>query len=211
MNKERTIATLTLDGGALCFHFINTVYSWTDENTHEYLDSYDTLIAWCRKVEVLSEEKRRALLEAARNNSDQAGNALRKIKQVRELLYHFFSALAAHEPQRLQPGQLNQFNKIMGTALSRIRFTVQEGHISAGWDETETDLLAPLWPVMKSAYDILTLEDPHRIKECEVCGWIMLDHTKNNKRRFCSPLTCGSIEKSRKYYRKKRGTLNAER
>ena len=204
MSKERNINTLPLDGGALCFHFINTVHSWRGINLHEYLDSYATLLQWCNKVNILTGKSRKSLQQYAAKNSETADKALQKMKRVRELLYHFFSAVAAQEPQQIQEELLHKFNTVLSTGLSHIRFTIKGTHIEQDWEEDAADLLLPLWVVMKSAYDILTLEDHQRIKECGQCGWIFLDHTKNNKRRWCSPVTCGSMEKSKKYYHKKK-------
>jgi len=210
MSKERNITTLPLDGGALCFDFINTVYSWRGDHVHEYLSDYATLVQWCAKVNILSSRQRKQLQQHAAAHPGPAGRALEKMKQVRAVLYHCFAAVAAGRPQQLSKALLQQFNTEMATGLSHIRFIVKGPLLQQGWNETPADLLAPLWIVMKSAYDILTLEDPARIKECPACGWIFLDHTKNNKRRWCSPASCGSIEKSKKYYqKKKRGTAEA--
>jgi predicted RNA-binding Zn ribbon-like protein len=67
-----------------------------------------------------------------------------------------------------------------------------------------TDLYLPLRMALKSAYDILTGEEPRRIKECGACGWLFLDRSKNNARRWCDMQSCGSIDKSRRYYQRKK-------
>lgn len=209
MSKERNIDTLPLDGGALGFHFINTVHSWTGINLHEYLDSYAAVLQWCGKVEILSAKRRKLLLQYAAAHPEQGAKALEKIKRVRQLLYHFFSAIAAGNMDELPDEMLHKFNTVLSDALSHIRFSKKNTHLEQDWEEDNTDLLLPLWIIMKSAYDVLTGEDHERIKECPACGWIFLDHTKNNKRRWCNPLSCGSIEKSKKYYQKKKQeTLN---
>jgi predicted RNA-binding Zn ribbon-like protein len=204
MSKERNIDTLPLDGGALCFHFINTVNTWRGGNLHEYLDSYPTLLQWCSKVNILTAKNRKALQQHAARHPEAAVKALQKIKQIRKLLYCFFSAIAAGSPQQLKNEQVQQFNAMLSAALSHLCVTVKGTQVEQGWQQDAADLLAPLWVVMKSAYDVLTQEDHARIKECGICGWIFLDHTKNNKRRWCNPLSCGSIEKSKKYYHKKK-------
>jgi len=210
MSKERNIETLPLDGGVLCFDFINTVHSWReDEQQHEYLDSYTALIQWCAKVEILSAKKRKQLGQYAAGHAEQAGKALEKIKRVRQLLYQFFAVIAAGNVATLPDDLLHKFNTVLSDALSHIRFNKNKSHLEQDWEDNDADLLQPLWIVMKSAYDVLTGEDPQRIKECPACGWMFLDHTKNNKRRWCNPHSCGSIEKTKKYYQKKKQeTLN---
>jgi predicted RNA-binding Zn ribbon-like protein len=204
MSKERTIETLPLDGGVLCFDFINTVHSWKEENEHEYLDSYLALLQWSAKVAILSDQRRKQLRQYASRHAEQAGKALEKVKDVRQLLYQFFAAIAAGNIALLPDERLDQFNTALSNALSHIRFVKNNIHLEQDWEEDNTDLLQPLWVVMKSAYDVLTGEEPQRIKECPACGWMFLDHTKNNKRRWCNPHSCGSIEKTKKYYQKKK-------
>ncbi|MCF6404420.1 CGNR zinc finger domain-containing protein [Chitinophaga filiformis] len=204
MSKERSIATLSLDGGALCFHFINTVNAWRGPNLHEYLGSYEELIDWCRKVNILDEAQRMALLRYATSDEPAAATALQKLKRTRETLYHFFSAIAENDGITLAPAVLEKFNKALASALSRLQFEKTATGVQATLQRDDTDLMAPLWMVMKSAYDVLTNEEHVRIKECETCGWIFLDHTKNNKKRWCSPLTCGTTDKSKRYYQKKK-------
>ena len=204
MSKERSIGTLPLDGGALCFHFINTVNAWRGTNLHEYLGSYEDVIAWCRKVDILDETQRVALLQYAIQNETAATAALEKLKRTRETLYRFFSAIAENDGITIPATVLEKFNKALTNALSRLQFEKTDTGIGAILKQEDTDLMAPLWTVMKSAYDVLTNEEHGRIKECETCGWIFLDHTKNNKKRWCSPLTCGTTDKSKRYYQKKK-------
>jgi predicted RNA-binding Zn ribbon-like protein len=60
--------------------------------------------------------------------------------------------------------------------------------------------MEPLWVIYKDAFDIITTSPVNRIKECRSCGWLFLDKSKNNSRTWCNMQSCGSIEKSRRYY-----------
>ncbi len=202
MPKVRTIDTLPLDGGVLCFHFINTVYAWRGINFHEYLHDYETVIKWCKKVNILDAAKRRDLLTEAKLHPAKAVKALQQLKQIRETLYHFFSAIAAQDGKQISTRILYDFNSALTHSLSHLGFAVQRKQVELTWNNSSKDLLEPVWIVVKSAYDILTTQPRSRIKECSNCGWIFFDNTKNNKRRWCNPLSCGSIEKSKKYYQK---------
>lgn len=206
MSKVRSIATLPLDGGALGFHFINTVNAWRGPHIYEYLYSYGELMLWCEKVKILTPAHRKLLLQYADQHIEEAETVLHKLKKVRETLYQLFSAVAAMED--IPDTVLERFNRVLHPALSHIIFFPTPAGIQQGWKEDHKDLMYPVYPVMKSAYDILTQEDRTRIKECETCGWIFLDQTKNNKKRWCSPLTCGTMDKSKRYYHRKKD--NAE-
>ena len=209
MSKNRSINSLPLDGGALCFHFINTVNAWTGTaiQEHEYLSDYEEFIRWCEKVAILSEKTRKALSLFAGKNAEAAATALQKLKKIREMLYHFFSSVAADNGRTMDPALLERFNKTLSTAVTYLRFDITAEGIVNKVQEDAADLLTPLRIIMKSAYDILTTEDHTKIKECETCGWIFLDHTKNNKKRWCSPLTCGSMDKAKRYYQRKKTDL----
>ncbi|MBW8687533.1 CGNR zinc finger domain-containing protein [Chitinophaga rhizophila] len=204
MSKERSIATLPLDGGALCFHFINTVNAWRGYNAHEYLGSYTEVIEWCDKVDILDQAQRSALSEYAAQDEKATGIAMQKLLKAREVLYYFFSGIAENDGATLATGVLEKFNKALTSALAHLQFESSPAGMRAVLKQEYHDLLAPLWAVMKSAYDVLTTEEHSRIKECETCGWIFLDHTKNNKKRWCSPRSCGTADKSKRYYQRKK-------
>lgn len=201
MLKERTIKTLKLDGGALPFHLINTVYAWRGENLHDYLASYADVLEWCAKVGMLKKEALRQLKIAAEAQPAAASKAFQKIIQTRALLYGLFSAVADGDGQALAQ-VLPPFNKALHEALLHFAWAPSKGSFQFV-PQKELSLLLPLWIVLKGAHDILAIEDQTRIKECPRCGWIFLDTTKNGKRRWCNAQDCGSVEKSRRYYRKK--------
>lgn len=198
---KRSLDTLTLDGGVQPFHLVNTVYAWRGENLHEYLNSYADVLAWCAKVELLKKEPLRLLKKMAEANPIAAGKAFRKIMQTRKLLYRFFSALAAADETTLA-ALLPQYNKGVHEALAYFEWAPLKKELQFVLQK-EPSLLLPLWLVLKAAHDVLLTGNQTRIKECPRCGWIFLDNTKNNGRRWCSPQSCGSVEKSKKYYRKK--------
>jgi predicted RNA-binding Zn ribbon-like protein len=63
-----------------------------------------------------------------------------------------------------------------------------------------------LWPIVRSAAELLTSEDLGRVRRCgrEGCDWLFVDSSKNRSRRWCSMEMCGSRVKSRRYYYRKR-------
>ena len=185
----------------LPFHFINTVHAWRGENLHEYLNSYDDILAWCAKIGLLKKDSLRQLKKVAEAQPAAAGKAFQKIIKTRALLYRLFSAIAAADSATLAQS-LPLFNKGLHEALLHFYWTPSKGSVQFV-QQKELALLLPLWLVLKSAHDILLNEDQSHIKECPRCGWIFLDTTKNGKRRWCNPQECGSVEKSRRYYRKK--------
>lgn len=200
--KERSIDTLPLDGGALPFHLINTVHAWKGQNDHEYLNSYEDFLAWSAKVEVLKKAEVQELKRTAALHPAAAKKALQQVIESRLLLYRFFSTLASGNGRPLAL-LLTNYNDSVQKALAHFAWQPAGQELRFIRKKEPTDLLLPLWLVLKASHDLLLTEDQTRIKECAMCGWIFLDTTKNKKRKWCSPETCGSIEKSKRYYRKK--------
>lgn len=202
MSKERSIQTLSVDGNCLCFNFINTVHSRAEEEEpFEYLSSYRKLVKWCRRLEVLELNRIQILSDYAKDHPQKAKKVLSEMLEAREILYQFFSRVAAGK--EVQKAELEFFNEQLSQALTKLRFVSKGEELQLSW-ENETDLKEPLWRVMKSAFDVLTEGTFERIKECEACGWVFLDQSKNKSRRWCNMQTCGSIHKAKKYYHRKK-------
>lgn len=210
MSKDRSIQTMSIDGNCLVFNFINTVHSRADgAEPFEYLSSYEKLMEWCRRLEVLGGERIKELSSFADTHRKAGNKSLDEMITVREILYTFFSDIAAGDS--VKNSELNDINQVMSESLSKLRFKSEGKNLRLDWEDDELNLKEPLWRVMKSAYDVLTEESFERIKECEACGWIFLDQSKNRSRRWCSMESCGSIHKAKKYYhRKKREAENSD-
>ena len=59
--------------------------------------------------------------------------------------------------------------------------------------------------IVASAQSLLSSKEVARVKECPNCGWLFLDTSKNQSRRWCSMNTCGVHDKMRRYHKKLRG------
>jgi predicted RNA-binding Zn ribbon-like protein len=192
---EKTIESIPLDGGRLCLDFINTVYSWKTEERSDFLVDYQAFLVWCQRLAVPVIPK--AVLLKKYGPLEQAA-AWRKIIGVRGNLYEVFSAVAAQS----KPGRQveEDFNFCLSDALARQRIFFGPGAARVVIDAGKDELIGPVFHILKSCYDVLTRDEIGRIKQCSSCGWIFYDTTKNNGRRWCNPLTCGSMDKSKRYY-----------
>ena len=203
MQKERSIGTLTPVGGNLCCNFINTVYAWRGNNLHEYFETYDDFIAWCIKLQVGSSTQLNTLQNQAKQKPKASENALKKIKEIRLLLYRFLSATAAKNYKELKQ-LLPEVNVLISESMSHLGFELEKKRLILNFEQNQIDLLHPVWITIHSLYELLTAENADRIKECPRCGWIFLDTTKNGKRRWCAPAECGTADKMKRYYKRKK-------
>jgi predicted RNA-binding Zn ribbon-like protein len=198
MSKERNITNLPLDGGLLCLDFVNTVHTRKKAVFHEYLQNYGMFLQWCTKVNIVGSEELKALEEIVIHSPAKAITAYHHLMIARDVLYHFFSAKADNKP--VETDVLNEFNTFLSEAFQHIGFENSKDGIKQIWVNPQNELNAPLWKIMKSAYDILTAPEAKYVKECSACGWLFLDKSRTHSRRWCNPLECGSVDKATRYY-----------
>ena len=202
MSVPRTIRTITFDGGCLCFDFVNTVGSRLEDPLREYLPGYEDVLVFAQRQEILPEPILTQLGKYAGEHEKEATKVLAEIVAIRENMFQLFSAIA--HGKSIPPPVLKTFNRDLRVGFSHIEFKPEKDGLGIGWRIKENDLYLPLRMALKSGYDILTTQEPRRMKECSCCGWLFLDQSKNNTRRWCDMQACGSVTKSRRYYKRKK-------
>jgi predicted RNA-binding Zn ribbon-like protein len=153
-------------------------------------------------VDILPSEDAQHLLREAERRQAEADAALEYAIALRETIYRIFAAVANEESSSSQ--DLDLFNDALCEALTRLRIVpTSEGF---EWGETggEGSLKRMLWPVVRSAADLLTLKRLDRVKQCPGCGWLFLDMSRNRSRRWCTMQVCGNRAKARRYYERQR-------
>jgi predicted RNA-binding Zn ribbon-like protein len=199
-----------LRGGDLSLDFVNTVGWRLTDHPSEYLQSYEDLLDWARQAGVLTPEEREGLLRQAKLDPEGAQETLSRALALREAVHRVVSAAIAGEPQ--DGSALSAVNGELSIALSRLRVMSARGSYGWGWDWRENDgeapLDGPLWPVARSAAELLTSPKLGRVKVCagKGCGWIFLDESRNGSRRWCDSRDCGNRERVRRHLARKRAS-----
>jgi predicted RNA-binding Zn ribbon-like protein len=201
-------------GGVPCLDFVNTLAWRLTDRPVEYLGSYEDLLAWGRQAGLLAPEETEVLSGWAATDSEEARATLSRAVDLREAVHRVLSAAIAGEPQ--DEGTLSTLNRELSEALSRLRVAPAAGdaHVwtweRGGEASDGPPLERPLWPVARSAAELLTSSAKlSRVKVCggEGCGWMFLDESRNASRRWCDSRDCGNRERVRKYLsRKKRAS-----
>jgi predicted RNA-binding Zn ribbon-like protein len=199
--------TFELLGGSLCLDFINTVSGKRAIRPIERLHQYADLLSWSRQVGISTAAECRELLAQSLARPQEAANTFQESIKLREALFRIFTVVA----QRREPtsADLQLLNTLLARSLGHQRLATGSSRISLEWFRTERDLDCVLWPIVKSAADLLTSEETSRIRICEAtstdgCGWLFLDETRNRTRRWCSMKDCGNRAKARRHYRRHR-------
>jgi len=202
--KKRSAGNLELIGGRLCLNFANTVSSRTETPYREYLATYQDLITWSLHVDLLTDEDAEDLLGSAALRPELATTVLERAITLREVIYRIFWAIAdQRHPEQID---LDVLNTALHEALARLEVRSATEGFEWAWGVDEDSLDWMLWPIVRSAADLLTSDDVERVKKCagETCDWLFLDTSKNRSRRWCMMGVCGSRAKSRRYYRRKK-------
>ncbi len=197
-----------LAGGALCLDFANTLEHRLGGG-RESLRSYSDLLAFGVQTGSLAAADAEGLARRARRRPGPAAGALDRAIAAREDLYRIFSALAAGA--RPAPAELRGLNRALPAALARLRLVADGERIGWTWSGPADAFDRPLWPVLRSAAELLTSDDRERVRECDsrTCSWLFLDCSRNRSRRWCDMKTCGNRAKARRHYRRRRGLRGA--
>jgi predicted RNA-binding Zn ribbon-like protein len=184
---------LELAGNALCLDFTNTV-NVRPVPVRDYVSSYPDLLAWTEHAGGLPSSVVRGLRRA------EGGEAvLGRALALRDTVYAVFAAIAGKQaPPARDLGILSE------AYTDALAHAVLRGDGSAGYhlDWNPADLgraEAPLWPVARSAGDLLLSGPLERIGQCPSCGWLFLDTSRNGTRRWCNMAVCGSRDKMARY------------
>jgi predicted RNA-binding Zn ribbon-like protein len=202
MQPHKSIRTITFDGGCVCFDFVNTVDQRHSQPRLEYLCQYGDVLILSERLGILPADTLLDLGGYASSHPEVARSVLAEIIRVRENLFGLFSAIAAGKPVGV--AVLTAFNKDMRGVFSHLRFIEGEDIPQLAWTMESNDLYLPLRLALRSAYEILTDYSASRIKSCPSCTWLFLDASRNNSRRWCDMQVCGSMDKARRYYHRKK-------
>jgi predicted RNA-binding Zn ribbon-like protein len=98
-------------------------------------------------------------------------------------------------------------NNALAGSPARLQVLASGEKFEWQWLQNMDALDGMLWPLAWSAADLLTSAGLARVRQCarsEGCDWLFVDTSKNGSRRWCSMNLCGSRDKGRRYYRRKR-------
>ena len=203
MEKPRTETDFDPCSGALCLDLINTVSDWP-EASRDALPDYPALIAWGRQAGAVPDREADRLLRFAESHPKNAARALAGARDLRAGLHRVFTAIAADAPPSAQ--DLSRFNQMLADALARLQVSRSEDGFTWEWSTKEGGLDRVLWPVLRSAADLLTSDRRDRIRQCasDTCSWFFIDRSRGGQRRWCDMAVCGNRAKARRHYRRKK-------
>lgn len=186
--------TFSFDAGALCLDFANTCGD-RPRCSEEKLGSVEDLFGWGTAAGLVSHDETDRFL--ATGDGDEA---VREAVALREAIYSVCSALATGGvPHRRD---LATINSTLRAALPNLELGVRGGGCCWRWSDASTASDRIIWPVARSAADLLTGDMVGLLRECagDDCSWLFLDQSRNHRRKWCSMSSCGNRAKARRHY-----------
>jgi predicted RNA-binding Zn ribbon-like protein len=191
----RPIAAIRLDGGRLCLNFINTIHDRHAAEIEDYLQQPRHFIEWCIRAGALHPDDDIRVPRAMRKRAA----LMHDVWLLRQHLYALFTARIDTLP--LPAGALRGLDHWFHLASSGQSLGA-DGHLH--WRRDVRDAWLPLKRIALDALELLGDSSPSRLRRCAnttSCGWLFLDTSKNQRRRWCAMETCGTIEKMQRYRR----------
>ena len=184
-------------GGDPALDLVNTV-DWTAKGpVAERLVDYPAVLRWAAVGRVIPSAVADRLRRRAAAHPREARAAHARVVRVRGLLHSVFHG-GAEGAAAL--GELDPLVREALTRLTLVPVVRRSARLRWDWVGLDRRLDAPLWPVLRSAADLLVSDEADRIRTCDGpdCGWMYVDRSRNGLRRWCQMRTCGTLEKSRR-------------
>jgi predicted RNA-binding Zn ribbon-like protein len=193
-------------GGLLCLDFANTVDDRPDVHPQEHLNSYHDLVSWGQQAQVLAEREAQRLLEEAARRPAEATSVLERALGVREAIFRIFKSVS--EDIVPEEDDLVSLSAAVAGAQVHARIVPKAGGFDWDWSGNANELDRMMWPVVRSAADLLTSDELDDIRLCasETCNWLFMDTSKNHSRRWCDMKSCGNRAKARRFYGRKKSS-----
>jgi len=196
--------TFDLDAGALCLDFANTVEWHASDHPNDKLHNYADLIAWAEAAAILPPDRAGRSRQMAQKQSKLAGAAFDRAIRLREAIYHLF--IDASEQRAVHSKDLAFLNEALSESLSHLQVAPSSTGFEWGWVESWTGFDQVLWPVARSAGELLISDKLQRVRQCadnRGCGYLFVDTSRNRSRRWCSMESCGNRAKAHRHYQRR--------
>jgi predicted RNA-binding Zn ribbon-like protein len=197
----RTPPRYDLVGGRLCLDFCNTT---SDRRgcPEERLETYADVVGWGWRAGILNAEEAARLTRLGARSATEALGVWERAIRLRDALTSIFCAVA--ETRRIRAGALEALNGELAGAMARSQVVPTDSGFTWLWAEGGKALDCVLWPIARSAADLLTEGPLAAIRRCEGrdCGWLFLDTSRNRTRRWCDMRICGNRAKARRHHQR---------
>lgn len=197
--------TFDLGAGALCLDFINTLEWRLSEDPKENLNDYADLLRWGKAAGTMPSDGVEKIHQITESNLEKAEAVYTFAIRLREAIYQIVDGHL--EGREADKDDLTLLNDALSGSLSHLRIKPSPPGFAWAWPVNADDLDQLLWPVVRSAAELLVSDDLDRLGQCaddRGCGYLFIDTSRNRSRRWCSMESCGNRAKVRRHYQQQR-------
>ena len=193
-----------LIGGPVCLDFVNTLDDRYSNEPKELLKGYIDLARFAEDAGILTEQQVDRLFARSMESPEPAQRALTAAIQMREAMYEVLWALVKKKP--VPPAALTLLNQYVQSAAQHMNLMPGRGRFEWQFDSVPNNFEAPLWPIARSAAELLASDSVEYVRACasKTCEWLFLDESKNHRRRWCDMTKCGNRAKVKRFYTRKK-------
>ena len=194
-----------LEAGALCLDYANTLEFRSGEQPKEFLTDFSDLTWWGEAAGILSSDRAQRLRQIAESQPQRAAAAYEGAIQLREAIFRIFSNFSQQE--NVDAEDLTILNNALSSSLSHLQIILSPQGFAWDWTKSPDELDQVLWPVSRSASELLTSNKLDSVRQCaddRGCNYLFIDTSRNRSRRWCSMESCGNRAKARRHYRRQR-------
>jgi predicted RNA-binding Zn ribbon-like protein len=189
-------------GGHVALDFVNTV-AWRGdrERRTDCLNDYRDLLAWSWAAELLTRREGDALAATAAADPTAARRVVGRARRLREALHSLWADAAPDSSEPLKT-VADEHTRALRTREMRLNGDrVDFVELGAG-------LAAPVGRIAIPAVGLLTSHQLSEVKGCHSaeCGWLFLDRSHRQNRKWCSAEDCGNRVRVRRHYERARRT-----
>ena len=188
------------NAGAICLAFINSTERHDGSSRDDLQPGYANALSWARAIGIISDTETRRLLGIARRDPRTASTVRRRVLECRGVLLRIFQAVMA--TTEADASDLAHFEQDLRDMYGRAHLALdpETGVMTWEWPE-DVHLEQLLWPILRSAEELLFSDRTNRIRECasDDCQRLFLDTSRNRSRLYCSTGGCGNRERVRKH------------
>jgi predicted RNA-binding Zn ribbon-like protein len=207
--QRRRPPRFDLVAGALCLDFVNTLDDRFTSEPKELLKTYLDLARFAEDTGILSTSEVDRLFTRSQLSPEEAQSTLAAAIEMREAIYAVFWANVNKKPA--PRGELIKLNQFVQQAARHAQLVEVGGRFEWKFEEA-LNFDASLWPIARSAADLLASDQLGLVRPCAAanCLWLFLDTSKNHRRRWCDMTKCGNRAKFRRFYRRKKNLAEGE-
>jgi predicted RNA-binding Zn ribbon-like protein len=209
------VTTWKLIGGRLCLDFVNTVggrvsagkrrgRDYADAVLRDMLTQYGDLLSWAEACGTLTRRESLRLGRRAAGDPQAAASVLARAVQLRAALYRIFKSVVRNWAP--EPAAMRILQRELSVVRAHERLAYAAGAFVWTWNDSARALDRVLWPVARSAAELLASDSLAMIRQCagDECGWMFLDASRNHNRQWCDMKDCGNRAKVKRFRQRTR-------